>query len=187
MKVHRSGLSLVEVLLASSIFVLAMIPLIELLTTTSRGTKLTADHLIAQNLAQMAFEQVASHATLDNADSFDEAMQLFNRTGNQSAPNGCPGVAIHDLAGPGEVLMPQDGKPELDMSSTQVPLGRAMSRFSASIAIAPASQAASAVTTTGPNGPRATLARVDVEVHWKNERGECRSIKLSDYVVRRKY
>lgn len=178
---------MVEVLLASAIFVVALIPLIELLTTTSRGTRLTADHLIAQNLAQMAFEQVASHSTLDNADSFDEAIQLFNQTGGQTAANGCPGVAIPDLAGPGGVLLPQDGKPELDLASNQSPLGRAMGRFSASIQIAAASTGASAVTTQGPSGPRATLARVDVEVHWKNERGECRSIRLSDYVVRRKF
>lgn len=172
-------------LLAVVILLVTLVPLIELMTTTTKGTKLTRDHLVAYNLAQMAFEQVVHHSTLDNANRLEDVAQKFNRAETQTAPNGCPGVSIANLSnGPADIIMPEDNDPKLNFQTGDPDFVTLFKLYSYSMKITLAAAGADTVIT--PDS-KVALARVDIKVYWKNNVGQCQSIRYSDYFARRKY
>ena len=178
------GMSVLEILIAFAVLVISIIPLLELMTTTTRGTKLTRDYLVAYNLAQMAFEQVVNHSTLDKTDSFDQVVTIFNTSASQRGPNGCSGVPVSELAtSPADPILPGDGLPEFNFETGDPSFSELFKRFSYTLAIQPASGDDTVVSTSS----QVNLARVDVNVFWKNLKGECRSLKYAGYITRRRY
>ena len=180
---RTSGFSLLEVVFAVAIIAAAIIPLTDLMTTTSHGSAVTRDHLIASNLAELAFEQVYEAATADSQASFDQAVATFNTPAGSVGPGGCPGVPVSDLAKkPGDTIMPGDGDPKLDPATGDPEYKLLYQRYSYTMTTQ-ASASANDTTTDA----KSTLARVDVKVYWKDLQGNCQSVALSSYVPRRRY
>lgn len=184
--------SLVEMLLAFAILVLTLVPMLELMTTTTRGTKITRDYLIGYNLAQMVFENVMNAATVDAKDAFDNVVTQFNRPGaGNGGPNGCPGASITELARgnvPGDpapgVLIADDGNAAFSPTGGEAHFRELFTRYSYTCTITPSP--ASADTVTGADS-KPTLARVDIEVFWRDQLNQCTSIKFSDYIAKRRF
>ncbi len=176
------GFSLLEAIFAIAILVAALIPLTTLMTTTNRGVKVTRDHLIASNLAEMAFEQVYQAATEDQQGSFDRAVATYASIGGGSA-SGCPGAPISALVqAPGDTLMPSDGDAALDPNTGEPDYVSLYKRYSYTMDV----RVANAPTVTADNG-QPTLAHVDIKVYWKDLEGNCQSVALSDFVPRRRF
>lgn len=180
----RFGITVLEMLMAFTILVLTLLPLIELMTTTTKGTQLTRDYLVAYNLASMIFEQVVNHSSLDNAGSFDAVAARFNPSATGTAPNGCPGAALSTLsATPDDQLLPDDGDPTLNLETGHPSFVNLYKRYSYSVTIQPATGADTVVTPEA----KAALARVDVKVHWKGFQGQNQTVRYSDFIARRKF
>ena len=179
----RPGISLIEMLLAFAILVLTLVPLLELMIGTTKGTKITRDYLIGYNLAQLAFEQVMHAATVDAQGSFDSVVTQFSRPAGGAGPSGCPGVSISELA-PGGALLPDDGNPAFNPTSGDPDYVNLYRRYTYTLTITPAP--ASADTVVAPGG-KAMLARVDIQVFWKDHQGNCTNLKFSDYIARRRF
>ena len=181
----RPGFSLIEMLLAFAILVLTLVPLLELMTTTTRGTKLTRDYLIGYNLAQLVFENVMHAATVDAKSAFEDVVAQFNKPGGgNSGPNQCPGVSISELAKSPDVLIPDDGKPEFNPAGTDREYVNLYTKYSYTCTITPAP--AGADTVVGADS-KATLARVDIQVFWKDAQNQCSHLSFSDYIAKRKF
>ena len=174
-------------LLAFAILVLTLVPLLELMIGTTRGTKLTRDYLIGYNLAQMAFEQVMHAATVDAQSAFDTVVTQFNKPAGGAGPSGCPGVSISELAVAPEVLLPDDGNPKLNPSTGDQDYVNLYKRYSYAMTITPAPASADTVVAGQGADAKATLARVDIQVFWKDGQGNCTSLNFSDYIVRRRF
>jgi hypothetical protein len=180
---RRWGFSVLEIVFAIAILAAAMIPLLTLVSTTNRGTKVTRDHLIAGNLAELAFEQVYQAATEDSQLAFDKALGTFNTPGGSTGPGGCPGVPISTLGTQlGETLMPSNGDPALDPATGDPDYVSLYQRYSYTMTTR-ASENASVTTTDS----RPTLARVDIRVYWKDIAGNCQWVDLAGYIPRRRY
>jgi hypothetical protein len=181
----RGGVTFLEILLALFILLLSIVPLYELLVTTTRATKLTREYLVAHNLAQLAFEQVSYYSTIDNAASFDKVVGLFTEAEAQKAPNGCPGVPVTNLStSPSDTILPDDGVKDFNFQTGDPDFVSLFSKFSYSLVVTQAASTADTVVTTDS---KASLARVDVKVFWKDERGQCQSLAYSDFISRRRY
>lgn len=182
-KVGARAFSLLEVIFAFAILVAALIPLTDLMTTTNRGVKVTRDHLVASNLAEMAFEQVYQAATEDRQGSFDRAATGFSTPNGATAASGCPGVSISNLVqASGDTLMPADGDPTLDPASGDPDYVSLYKRYSYTLDIRVST---SNNVTTADGQP--TMMHVEVRVYWKDLEGNCQSVGLSNYVARRQY
>lgn len=183
MRITTRGVSLLEAIFALAILLAALIPLTDLMTTTNRGVKVTRDHLVASTLAEMAFEQVYQAATEDSQGSFDRAASGFSTPNGATAPNGCPGAPVSNLAqGSGESIMPADGDPKLDPASGDPSYVSLYKRYSYTMDIR-VSTANSVTTADG----QPTMAHVEVRVYWKDIEGNCQSTGLSNYIARRRY
>lgn len=186
-KLRRSGISLIEMLLAFAILVLTLVPMLELMIGTTKGTKLTRDYLVGYNLAQMAFEQVMHAATVDAQGAFDAVVTQFNKPAGAAGPGGCPGVSISELAIAPDVLMPDDGNPQFNPGSGDPDYVNLYKKYSYAMTITPAPANADTVVAGQGADAKATLARVDIKVFWKDGQGNCTSLNFSDYIVRRRF
>lgn len=173
-------------LLAFAILVLTLVPMLELMIGTTKGTKITRDYLIGYNLAQLAFEQVTHAATLDSTTAFDTAVQQFNKPPGANGPSGCLGVSISELAIAPDVLFPDDGNPKFNPATGDPDYVNLFKKYSYSMEIKPATNADTVVSGTGTN-QQAQLARVDIKIYWKDHQGVCTSVNFSDYIVRRRF
>jgi hypothetical protein len=185
---RRPGISLMEMLLAFAVLVVCLIPLIEVMITTTKGVKLTRDYLIGYNMAQLAFEQVMHVATLRSDVDFTQLATQYDRrpTGSGPSPNGCPGVSVSALSTSAtDIILPDDGVAEFNPQSGEKDFTNLFTRYSYTMSIAPAPP--SADTVVSPADSKAALARVDVKVFWKNPQGECQAVAFSDYISRRKF
>lgn len=185
---HRQpGISLIEMLLAFAILVLTLVPLLELMIGTTKGTKLTRDYLIGYNLAQLAFEQVMHAATTDAKDAFDTVVTQFRKPAGAAGPSGCPGVSISELAIAPEVLLPDDGNAKFNPQTGDPDYVNLYKRYSYTMDITPAPASADTVVSGQGADAKAALARVDIKVFWKDLQGNCTSLNFSDYIVRRRF
>lgn len=174
-------------LLAFAILVLTLVPLLELMIGTTKGTKITRDYLIAYNLAQMAFEQVMHAATVDSAGAFDTVVSQFHKPPGAPGPSGCPGISISELAQAPEVLLPDDGNAAFHVGTGDPDYVNLFKKYSYGMTITPAPASADTVVSGSGSGARAQLARVDIKVFWKDHQGNCTSLNFSDYIVRRRF
>lgn len=181
-------------LLAFAILVITLVPMLELMIGTTKGTKITRDYLIAYNLAQLAFEQVMHAATVDAKDSFDTVVTRFSRPESATGPSGCPGVPVTELAvaasvpgQPPAVLFPDDGNTAFNTTSGDPDFLNLFRRYTYTMVIVPAPASADTVVSGTGADAKATLARVDIKVFWKDHQGNCTSLKFSDYIARRKF
>lgn len=171
-------------LLAFTILVVCLLPLVELMTTTTRGTKITRDYLIAYNLAQMVFEHVMHEATANATDAFDQVEARMKKSGG-TGPQGCAGggVSISELALSPRQLFPDDGLPEFNATTGQQNYVDLFKRYSYTLDIKPAQ---GADTVIGADS-KAQLARVDIKVFWIDHQNKCTNLTFSDYIVRRRF
>jgi hypothetical protein len=171
-------------LLAFAVLVVCLIPLIETMTTTTRGTKVTRDYLIGYNLAQMVFETVMHAATVDATTTFESLAGQLSKPDTTTAPNGCKGVSISELSSGGKPLFPADGLPQFDPATGDPDYVNLYKRYSYSLKFTPSPPGADTVVA---QGGAAQLARVDVVVYWKDHQGQCTNIRFSDFISRRKF
>lgn len=171
-------------LLAFAVLVVCLIPLIEVMTTTTRGTKVTRDYLIGYNLAQMVFETAMHEATVDATTTLESLKSRLEKPEGGSAPNGCSGVSISELAGAGKPLFPDDGLPQFNPQTGDKDYVNLFARYSYSLKFTPSPAGADAVVSSAAG---AQLARVDVKVYWKDHMNQCTSITFSDFISRRKF
>lgn len=186
LKPGRFAISLVEMLLAFAILVLTLVPMLELMIGTTKGTKLTRDYLIGYNLAQLAFEQVMHAATVDSKDAFDTVVAQFRKPGGANGPSGCPGVSISELAVAPEVLLPDDGNAQFNPASGDQDYVNLYKRYSYTMDITPSQGTDTVVAGQGADA-KAQMMRVDIKVFWKDLQGNCTSLNFSDYIVRRRF
>lgn len=173
---RKAGISLIEMLLAFTILVVCLVPLIELMTGTTRGTKITRDYLIAYNLAQMVFEHVMHEATANATDAFDQVVARMQKTTKSS---------IADLALAPRQLFPDDGLPEFNPQTGDQNFVDLFKRYkyTCAIVLAPAS----ADTVLSAADSKTQLARVDIKVFWFDHQNKETNLSFSDYIVRRRF
>lgn len=172
----RRAISLIEMLIAFAILVLTLVPLLELMTTTTKGTRLTRDYLIGYNLAQLVFENVMHAATVNPTDAFDKVLQAKFITAS-------PAPVTKLAEGETDGLLPTDGKPEFDPASGDPDYVALYKRYTYTCTITQAPASADTVVANG----HATLMRVDIEVFWNDGQNHTSSVKFSDYVARRQF
>lgn len=180
----KSGFSLLEVMIASIVLVILIVPVLMVMQTSTKGVALSRDHLIAEHLGRSIYEYVAFWGTTDSSDSFTEAEGIFEGPETMTCPeNGLKGQSVTKLSTePGDILMPDDGEDEFKLDGNSRSYANLFKRFSYTLDITNSTKE-TVVTSTSD----AALFRCDIKVYWKDTMGKEKQFKFSNYLAKRKY